>query len=110
MSWLYSDAWAAGFFDGEGNIYFRRDRRRTPELTAQVTQKLRLPLEILMQQWGGSICATKTPSGCFRWRIATRQAQHFLEAIQPYAVVKRIAIDDALAIRAKVRIYRRRAA
>jgi hypothetical protein len=109
MAWLYSDQWAAGFFDGEGNVYLRRrPKRRTREVRVQVTQKLRSPLEQLRDRWGGSLTPTKTPSGCYRWRTGGQKAEAFLRAIDPHVLVKRSAVDEALAERASTRKWARR--
>ena len=110
MAWLYSDQWAAGFFDGEGNIYLRtRGGRRTREVHAQVTQKLKPPLEELHRRWGGSLTETKTPSGCYRWRVAAQKAEAFLRSIEPFVLVKAPAVKEALDERANTRVWARRA-
>jgi len=104
-------AWASGFFDGEGNVYIRHRRRGACTdhvLYVQVTQKDKLPLQILKSHWGGSITEVKNPSGCWRWRVVTAMAERFLWDILPHSVVKREQIEAALVIRSKVRKYKRR--
>lgn len=107
MGWLYSDAWAAGFFDGEGNVYLRvREKHRAPDVYVQVTQKDRAPLVELQKRWSGSLTETKTPSGCYRWRCGHQKAEAFLRAILAYSLVKRVEIIRALDERKRVRPYR----
>ena len=109
MGWLYSNKWAAGFFDGEGNIYLRqRERRRVRDVYAQITQKDRRPLEEFQKRWGGSLTETKTPSDCYRWRVSHQKAEAFLLSIHRYLLVKDEAVREALIERSKVRPYRRR--
>lgn len=38
-------AWAAGFFDGDGNVYYSASERRTPRLIIQIDQVIREPLD-----------------------------------------------------------------
>lgn len=104
MSWVYSDQWAAGFFDGEGSVSINRRNSRTPQhdLSVQVSQKQRPPLDELYIQHGGTIGQTKTPAGCWRWRLAGRKAEEFLIRIRPYVLVKRDVIDIAIDFRKTV--------
>lgn len=109
MAWLYTDEWAAGFFDGEGNIYLRhRPNRRQPDVHAQVTQKDPAPLRELQARWGGSLTETRTPSGCYRWRVASKKAEMFLRSIRPHLLVKAAVVEEALAVRERTRPYHRR--
>lgn len=111
MAWLYSDQWAAGFFDGEGNVYLRlRVKHRVPDVYVQVTQKDPEPLRRFKERWGGSLTETRTPTGCHRWRCSHRKAEAFIRAILPYSLVKRVALERALNARANVRRYRIRSA
>lgn len=105
MSWLLSDQWAAGFFDGEGSVsVLRRVRGGFIEhmLAVAVGQNDQRPLLALRDEYGGSQCNSKTPSGCWRWRIHGGQAEAFLRRIRPYSIVKAEQIDLALEIRALV--------
>ena len=105
MAWLFNDRWAAGFFDGEGNVsLLRRARRKSVEydLYVQVTQKAREPLDQFRGAFGGNISPTKTPSGCWRWRIHGKQAQVFLERMLPFSLVKKQQIVLALEFRSTV--------
>lgn len=54
---------------------------------AQITQKDPAPLREFQQRWGGSLTESKTPSGCYRWRVADKKAEAFLRAIRPYVLV-----------------------
>jgi hypothetical protein len=109
MMWMYSNEWAAGFFDGEGNLYLRkREKRRSREVRTQVTQKALEPLIELQRVWGGSINKTKNPSNCYRWRLVGQGAEAFLKAIAPHSIVKSTAIAEALHERALTRPWRRR--
>jgi hypothetical protein len=70
------------------------------DLSVQVTQKRAAPLEALKAEHGGSISPTKTPLGCWRWRLAGSKAEIFLRRIQPFALVKATEIQIALRFRA----------
>jgi hypothetical protein len=105
MGWLYSDEWAAGFFDGEGCVSISVDRsKQTPQhdLTVSVSQKHCRPLDELQIQHGGSISPTKTPSGCWRWRLAGGKAERFLRRIYPHSLEKHSQITLALAFRGTI--------
>ena len=98
MTWLYSDQWAAGFFDGEGCITVDMRRDKQPgSICAQTTQKMKLPLSILQNKWGGTIDSFRQSSPCFRWRLSARQAEAFLTAIYPHSLVKRRQIEITFA-------------
>lgn len=106
MAWLYSNQWAAGFFDGEGNVYIRHRGRKNPEIHAQITQKDPRPLQEIHFRFGGSISKTKNPANCWRWRCACQNAARFFEAILPHSFVKREAIEKALKTRKPLRKYK----
>jgi hypothetical protein len=100
---LPADAWFAGFFDGEGNVYV--GERRVGKTTQfycmlQVTQKRRGPLECFVRRFGGTISPTKTPSGCWRWRIAALQAQSCAEVLLPLVQLKNPQLVAMLKVRA----------
>lgn len=98
MTWIYSDQWAAGFFDGEGCITVDMRRDGKPgSVVACVTQKLRAPLDELQARWGGAVDRKRTRSGCYRWRCSAQQARAFLRAIYPFTLVKRPQIQIAFA-------------
>lgn len=109
MAWLYTDKWAAGFFDGEGNIYLRaRPKRIAREVHAQITQKDIRPLVAFKERWGGSLTETKTPSDCYRWRVSGQKAEKFLKSIYPHILVKKDAVTEALNERKKARPWKRK--
>jgi hypothetical protein len=90
--WLYSDQWAAGFFDGEGCLTIELRSNRDPgALVVQVTQKMRAPLDELQRRWMGKVSLAK--AGCYRWRVAARRADAFLRAVYPHCLVKREQIE-----------------
>lgn len=96
--WGYSDGWAAGFFDGEGCITVEIRPNKDPgALVAQITQKMRAPLDEMQLRWQGTVSDTRIHTGCFRWRLSARRAEAFLRAIYPHAIVKRTQIELAFA-------------
>lgn len=101
--------WAAGFFDGEGSVFVeisknKNTRRRVRNLlTASVTQTSTPCLNLFKQCFGGNITPiTKSRrshmnnSVCFVWRVRSKDAIAFLEAIAPYVVVKKEQVELAL--------------
>ena len=97
-----SNQWIAGFFDGEGSVSItRRVRGGFIEhcLCVQLGQNDRTPLDMIAKQFTGSVCNSKTPSGCWRWRAHGGAAERFLKAIRPYAIVKHRKVELALALR-----------
>lgn len=105
--WQYTDEWAAGFFDGEGCVGVYR-RKRTAGwtetfVTAQVAQKIKAPITILHERFGGCLSLARRATGAFwylRWNGTA--ATRFLLAIQPHSLVKRHEIDLALELRAHI--------
>lgn len=95
-------AWAAGFFDGEGCVGIaRRVRGNFIEhlVGVQIGQNTRAALDAICARFGGSICKSRTPSGCYRWRAHGGTAERFLRAIRPYLFVKGDEADCALEVR-----------
>lgn len=93
--------WAAGFFDGEGCIQILRTNRPylqspTFTLTATVTQKLRIPLDVLKDLFGGCVCYAKTTQSHL-WVVSATKAHSFLKLVQPYLQVKGEQVNIALA-------------
>ena len=104
------DAWAAGFFEGEGSIGIRFRRIRVgrkvdvPEysLTCQLNQVRTAAeaVEELRALYGGSLMRVlkKNPNAReqVQWTIVSRQAAVFLTAIRPYVrsrnVLEKIAV------------------
>lgn len=102
MGWQISDQWTAGFFDGEGSVsVLRRKRGNFVEhmLACAVGQNDQRPLLAIRNEYGGSQCNSKTPSGCWRWRIHGGAAESFLKRIRPHSIVKADQIDLALELR-----------
>jgi len=98
-------AWTAGFFDGEGSVGIqRRIRGNFIEhlVGVQIGQNTRESLDAIHREFGGSICQSKTPSGCFRWRAHGGTAEAFLRAVRPYLLVKGPEADCALLVRQHV--------
>jgi hypothetical protein len=102
-------AWAAGFFDGEGSVFVEIAKNKNTRrgirnlLTASVTQTSTPCLNLFKKYFGGSI-ASITPnrrqhmnnSVCYMWRVRSKDALAFLEAIAPYVVVKKEQVELAL--------------
>ena len=97
-----SNQWIAGFFDGEGSVSILRRKRGgfiEHMLAIQLGQNDRTPLDMVCAQFEGSVCNSKTPSGCWRWRAHGGTAEKFLKAIRPHSIVKREQISLALELR-----------
>ena len=100
--WKLTKEWAAGFFDGEGCVSVSRRKRGSfieHFISVQVGQNDERPLVALREKYGGSQCFSKTPSGCYRWRIHGKEAEVFLTDILPYSLCKREQIRIVLEIR-----------
>jgi hypothetical protein len=87
-------AYAAGFFDGEGNIAIAVNRKGGARGTYMVynmrlgaSQKDPEPLIWLRNRWGGSLtCSAK---GHYHWQAFSLGALTFLRHLLPYLIVKR---------------------
>jgi hypothetical protein len=105
------DAWAAGFFDGEGTVgvYRQYVTRRRGEIVPYYGIQLSVvqvdpePLEALVARYGGKVSRHKTNSAKGKerakhtWRAGSKDAmRRFLMAIRPYSIGKRRQIDLAL--------------
>ena len=98
------DAWAAGFFDGEGSltIYTLKGRkgRKTVEirLVAQVSSQCREPLEILRKLYGGYIneISNGRVKAFWKWSLTGKQKMgKFLDAISSHSIIKKAQILTA---------------
>jgi len=90
-------AYAAGFFDGEGNVSTYLEKGRYRHLQARVTQNDRQPLKWLQHLFGGHIYRhANRHGGSNFWVVETKEAERFLEAIQPYLMVKGADAKEAL--------------
>lgn len=111
-------AWAAGFFDGEGCVSLsdctRKDRgyTSTRHITMKilVSQKVRLPLDKLLQLFGGTIepsrragvSALGGPFNGWVWIIRGTGAAEALTKMLPYLVLKREVTMVALDLQAHI--------
>ncbi len=107
MSWIYSDAWAAGVFDGEGYVTIQKRLRGgflEHQVYAQVGQQIPEPLQALANRFGGNVTTeSRYANGLFwRWRVYGTIAESFLTAVFPHSLVKREEIAAALDLRACV--------
>ncbi len=93
-------AWAAGFFDGEGNVSITPDGH----LRASAAQVVAEPLFELHEVFGGTVRERAAPSERHRdqwiWGVSGAAALRFLQAIRPYLRVK--GPQAALAISALI--------
>jgi hypothetical protein len=100
-----NNAWLAGYFDGEGCIHLQKDVRQNKRavymLQVCITQKNPATLYLLEKEFGGQVY--QHAKGCYRWRVVSRAALHFLLAIEPYCIIKadqvRLAIEFAKTLR-----------
>ena len=75
--------WAAGFFDGEGNIYLSK----LGVLELSVGQMVAAPLLLMRECWGGSIGAPRK-DGLLNWRVRGERTAEFISDVWPYLRVK----------------------
>jgi hypothetical protein len=93
--------WAAGFVDGEGCISVNRQKMKRASkkgikfrdaftLGFAVTQKVKEPLEILHNMFGGHLFPYKLRGVTYwRWQHWSNGAKLAIEKLLPYLVVKR---------------------
>jgi hypothetical protein len=102
-------AWAAGFFDGEGCVMVEMSKEKAclhgyrTSLHTTVTQTSLPCLQLFLERFGGSISTSenRTPNGRrwavqHRWVARNETALEFLQAIEPYVVVKKEQVQAAL--------------
>jgi hypothetical protein len=104
-------AWAAGFFDGEGCVYVRRQVREnynvvrgwkpSPYALASASQVDPRPLQFLQQRWGGSLRSLKrrrhpNERDAWEWNCSARQAYQFFHDVMPWLLCKRAQAVNAL--------------
>lgn len=102
---MLSDAYIAGFFDGEGHIgvYTRSDAGRTCSLRTQLTQnEASWSWQILTElrdRFGGNVSIQPTLSGGTKlnWQLNSDKAANFLATILPHLVIKREQAEVACA-------------
>jgi hypothetical protein len=92
-------AYAAGFFDGEGNIVvIWQASKKGYMFQVRVTQKSRKPLVWLQERWGGGIYLKQIINGvpCYSWNVGWGKARKFLDDVLPFLIVKRAQAELAL--------------
>lgn len=91
-------AWAAGFIDGEGHFGCRQATKNTFQISIQVHQKGREPLDKLQKIFGGKVYITGRP-GIFKWSIQKREdVVSAYEKLKPYlSKVKQLQAEIAIA-------------
>ena len=105
MSAMTEWAWAAGFFDGEGCISYKR---KGGLWRLVVQQNVREPLEVLERLFGGTLYGPYTrqrsrngvgewSNPYYVWRLNTQEDVVLaLEAMYPYLTVKREQAQTAV--------------
>ena len=87
-------AYAAGFFDGEGNV---SNKYNGDHLQANVAQNERLPLEWLQVLFGGHIYKTGGKRAtCYKWAVNGHEAYKFLDVILPFLMVKEAEVKEVM--------------
>ncbi len=92
----------AGFFDGEGSVFFNETGRRTPRL--QICNSVRAELDWLHSVTGiGSIYLTRAARPMRRtlwtWRVErTADVINILQQVLPYLITKHVAAMDTIAV------------
>jgi hypothetical protein len=101
-------AWAAGFFDGEGCVLVsERNNKTVYQLFTSVTQQEPTALHMLKQRFGGNVTPDKTAATssyfrkrgavlAWRWKATSTESYAFLQAIEPYVIVKAEQVRAAL--------------
>ena len=97
------DAYAAGFFDGEGSIDVKYSLTNGGKyerfyLRVCIGQKRPDVLHILQSRYGGSVCIRS--NGMAYLVMTTACAGKFLEAVRPHLIVKADEADLAIAFQA----------
>lgn len=112
--------WAAGFFDGEGCIGVDHNKiKRTYKTTGryveynnfqlrlQVAQKVREPLDILVELFGGIVKPKKIHGSVyFHWELYNQKAFECVLRLFPYLVVKREAAWNGMEFQDRQRATR----
>lgn len=109
-------AYLAGFLDGEGTIGIQHaigQKKRLLKngkisiykcgyyvLYTSIASRSKEALSFALNLFGGSISSYKRgemQAPLFRWHVSARKARIFLEAVQPYCIIKREHINTAFA-------------
>ena len=94
-------AWAAGIIDGEGYIAREKRSKNSTQIVVKVDNTDEKMLQVLALKFGGNVYLTKARKDrphckpLFYWRLVSKKAAIFLEAIMPYLVTKK---DKAIVI------------
>jgi len=103
----------AGFFDGEGSVSVIPHKKYSKSIIvmAQISQVDPRPLILAKEIFGGNLAChkSKKPNGSqgkdiWKWAVTHKDAENFLQSIQPYVIVKKKQIDIALKIRSLIRV------
>ena len=102
------DAWAAGFFDGEGHIGTAKNGR-TLQLRVSCGQVIREPLERFQEMYGGSLWKQKSRNSnwadAWIWQTQTGRAADMLRLMLPFLTVKRAQAELALELQATMQSH-----
>lgn len=108
---MLTDAYIAGFFDGEGCVNLRRERTTRGWKYAvylSLSQKKPAILLAIQQQHGGSIFASRNRFGSwYSLRLLGLAADKFAARLLPYLVVKRAELLCMLDLRQIVKARHR---
>lgn len=110
------NAWAAGFFDGEGCVSIRVDNKNHTSLTIIIAQKDLRPLQrfhtIVRTTAKIGITRRAGPLGIYRdyhrLTLCGTEAANALKAMLPYLIGKREVAEAGIALQAEVDVYRPR--
>lgn len=97
------DAWAAGFFDGEGHIGIQRFASKTYRdgtrwrLVITASQNDKRPLDELVRLYGGRVSPSYGAGARWVWHLPTSLARTFLRRVYPHMRTKqeqaRVALE-----------------
>jgi intein/homing endonuclease len=104
----------AGIFDGEGNVGIVKSHSKDPNrhyyytLRAAVTNKSKVLLRRLREEFRGGIYPKGKNSDVFRWDTWSNDALSFLETVYPYLLIKSNAVWIAICFQRYIQIQGRR--
>lgn len=110
-----TDAYAAGFFDGEGCvlIYKRAATCLSPK-SASPPYQIRVTLtnthegviQDIQRTYGGNVCAYLKPKArrrpAWKWNASCQKAVAFLRAVRPHLIVKGEQADLAIGLQVRI--------
>jgi len=103
--------YVAGLFDGEGSVSIRvRDQPDCKALIhylhANLSSTYRPILDLLAEDFGGKINRTgrgePRSKPAWNWRLHSRSALLFLEAVRPHLYIKALEVDIAIAFQSGI--------